>query len=67
VAISNMYPEARSVGLWLRHGWPVAVGYVAGFFTLLLVLGWHPHEKHKAWAVPAPAVAGAAGAAPARR
>jgi len=20
VALSNMYPEARSVGLWLRHG-----------------------------------------------
>jgi hypothetical protein len=21
VALSNMYPEAKSVGLWLRHGW----------------------------------------------
>jgi Na+/H+ antiporter NhaD/arsenite permease-like protein len=21
VAISNLYPEAKSVGLWLRHGW----------------------------------------------
>jgi len=47
VAISNMYPEARSVGLWLRHGWHVALAYVLGFFVLLLVLGWHPHEKHK--------------------
>jgi Na+/H+ antiporter NhaD/arsenite permease-like protein len=42
VALSNMYPEARSVGLWLRHGWHVAVAYVIGFFVMLVVLGWHP-------------------------
>ena len=24
VAISNMFPEAKSVGAWLRHGWHVA-------------------------------------------
>ena len=42
VALANMYPEARSVGLWLRHGWPVAVAYVVGFFVMLAVLGWHP-------------------------
>jgi Na+/H+ antiporter NhaD/arsenite permease-like protein len=47
VALSNLFPEAKSVGRWLRHGWFVAVGYVAGFFALLLLLGWHPHEKHK--------------------
>ena len=35
VALSNMYPEARSVGLWLRHGWHVAVAYVIGFFVML--------------------------------
>ena len=28
VAISNLYPEAKSVGAWLRHGWHVAVAYV---------------------------------------
>ena len=28
VAISNMYPEAKSVGRWLRHGWFIAVAYV---------------------------------------
>ncbi|GAB4058136.1 citrate transporter [Uliginosibacterium sediminicola] len=43
VALSNMYPEARSVGLWLRHGWHVALGYVVGFLVLLALLGWHPH------------------------
>jgi Na+/H+ antiporter NhaD/arsenite permease-like protein len=42
VALSNMYPEAKSVGLWLRHGWHVAVAYVIGFAVMLAVLGWHP-------------------------
>ena len=42
VALSNMYPEVRSVGLWLRHGWFIAVAYVIGFFVLLAVMGWHP-------------------------
>ena len=43
VAITNLFPEARAVGPWLRSGWHVAVAYVVGFFTLLLILGWHPH------------------------
>src|SRR5437899_6289050 len=42
VALSNSFPEAKSVGLWLRHGWHVAVAYVIGFFILLWVLDWHP-------------------------
>jgi Na+/H+ antiporter NhaD/arsenite permease-like protein len=41
VALSNMYPEAKSVGQWLRHGWYVAVAYVIGFFVMLGVLTWH--------------------------
>jgi Na+/H+ antiporter NhaD/arsenite permease-like protein len=58
VALSNMYPEAKSVGRWLRHGWHVAVAYVLGFFALLWTLGWEPHEPHRATpAVPAPASA----------
>ena len=48
VALSNMYPQAKSVGLWLRHGWHVALAYVIGFFVLLAVLGWHPNPPHKA-------------------
>jgi Na+/H+ antiporter NhaD/arsenite permease-like protein len=48
VALSNMFPEAKSVGLWLRHGWHVAVAYAIGFFVLLAVMGWHPNERHKA-------------------
>ncbi len=47
VAVSNLFPEAKSVGQWLRHGWMIPVGYVIGFFVMLVVLGWHPHEKHK--------------------
>ncbi|HET7671410.1 MAG TPA: citrate transporter [Burkholderiales bacterium] len=48
VAISNMYPEARSVGRWIRHGWHVAVAYVLGFFVMLALVGWHPHDPLKA-------------------
>ena len=47
VALSNMYPEAKSVGAWLRGGWHVAVGYIVGFFVLLAVLGWHPDAPHR--------------------
>jgi Na+/H+ antiporter NhaD/arsenite permease-like protein len=47
VALSNLFPEAKSAVQWLRHGWFVAVGYVVGFFVMLAVLGWHPHEPHK--------------------
>lgn len=48
VALSNSYPESKSVVLWLRHGWHVTIAYVIGFATLLLVVGWHPHPPHKA-------------------
>jgi Na+/H+ antiporter NhaD/arsenite permease-like protein len=48
VALSNLYPQAKSVGLWLRHGWHVAVAYMVGFFVLYAVLGWHPNAPHKA-------------------
>jgi hypothetical protein len=57
VALSNMYPQAKSVGLWLRHGWHVAVAYVIGFFVLLAVLGWHPNAPHKASVAEKPAPA----------
>ncbi|WOH47836.1 SLC13 family permease [Bradyrhizobium sp. sBnM-33] len=45
VALSNMYPEAKSVGRWVRHGWPVAVAYVIGFLVMLAILGWHPDPR----------------------
>ena len=43
VAVSNLFPEAKSVGQWLRQGWYIAVGYVVGFFVLILIAGWNPH------------------------
>ncbi len=45
VALSNLYPEAKSVGAWLKGGWHVAVAYVVGFFILLAVMGWQPQAK----------------------
>jgi Na+/H+ antiporter NhaD/arsenite permease-like protein len=42
VAISSLYPEARSVWAWLRAGWHVTLAYVLGFVVLLLTLGWAP-------------------------
>jgi len=47
VALTNMYPEAKSVGRWVSQGWPVAVAYVVGFFVMLAVLGWHPDAALK--------------------
>jgi Na+/H+ antiporter NhaD/arsenite permease-like protein len=47
VALSSMYPQAKSVGLWVRHGWPIAVAYVIGFFVMLAVLGWNPDGDHR--------------------
>jgi Na+/H+ antiporter NhaD/arsenite permease-like protein len=47
VALSNMYPEAKSVGRWLRHGWHIALAYVVGFFVMLALLGWNPDAPHR--------------------
>ncbi len=41
VALSNMYPQAKSVGSWIKGGWHVTVAYIVGFFVLQAVLGWH--------------------------
>ncbi len=48
VALSNIFPQAKSTGSWLKHGWHVTVGYIVGFTVMLLVMGWHPHAPHKA-------------------
>jgi Na+/H+ antiporter NhaD/arsenite permease-like protein len=53
VALTNMYPEGKSVLAWLKGGWHVTVAYVIGFFVVLAVLGWHPD----AWQRPDPAAA----------
>jgi Na+/H+ antiporter NhaD/arsenite permease-like protein len=42
VAVANLYPEAKSVGAWLREGWYIVVAYCVGFTALLAILGWNP-------------------------
>lgn len=42
VALTNLYPEARSVWRWLREGWYVPIAYVVGFLVMLGVFGWDP-------------------------
>ncbi|MBL8489180.1 MAG: citrate transporter, partial [Rhodocyclaceae bacterium] len=61
VALSSMYPEAKSVGQWLRHGWHVALAYVVSFLCMVAILGWHPQPLNKN----APAQPGAVQTAPA--
>ncbi len=53
VALSNLYPEAKSVFAWLRGGWHVTLAYVLGFAVLMATLGWQPHAPHKAPRAPA--------------
>jgi len=47
VAVSNLFPEAKSVAAWLRHGWHVILAYFVGFFVLLFTIGWFPHAPHR--------------------
>jgi Na+/H+ antiporter NhaD/arsenite permease-like protein len=47
VALTNLYPEGKSVGKWIKNGWHVAVAYVIGFFVMLFIMGWTPHEPHR--------------------
>ena len=46
VALSNIFPQARSVSGWLRRGWHIPLAYVLGFFVMLWTLGWEPHAPH---------------------
>ena len=47
VAMSGLFPEAKSARNWLVNGWHVAVGYVLGFFAMFFLLGWHAHPLDK--------------------
>ncbi len=42
VAVSNLFPEAKSVGRWVKEGWHVTVAYILGFIAIMLIWGWHP-------------------------
>jgi Na+/H+ antiporter NhaD/arsenite permease-like protein len=37
VALTNLYPEGRSVFQWLRLGWFIPIAYVFGFLAMLAV------------------------------
>ncbi len=42
VAISNLHPQAKDTGAYLRHGWHVPLAYVVGFAVLMATFGWRP-------------------------
>jgi len=48
VALTNLFPEGKSVWAWLRGGWHVTLAYVVGFAVVMATLGWQPHPPHKA-------------------
>lgn len=47
VAITNKFPEGRSVAKWLKSGWWIALAYAIGFFVLLALRGWEPVIGYK--------------------
>jgi len=44
VAITNDFPEARSVKAWLKEGWYIALAYTVGFAAMLFIFGWNPES-----------------------
>jgi Na+/H+ antiporter NhaD/arsenite permease-like protein len=48
VALTNLFPDAKSVFAWLRAGWHVALAYVIGFALMLVVHPWAPDVPHRA-------------------
>jgi Na+/H+ antiporter NhaD/arsenite permease-like protein len=42
VAVSEVVPDVRSVGVWVRNGWHVPLGFLAGHAAMILLRGWHP-------------------------
>ena len=57
VAITNKFPQARNVKVWIKEGWHVIAAYIIGFFALYLTLGWEPADNklHKEPAAKCPA------------
>jgi Na+/H+ antiporter NhaD/arsenite permease-like protein len=42
VALTNEFPEGRSIKAWLKEGWYVPVAYVVGFTAMMILVGWQP-------------------------
>ena len=47
VALTNMYPEGRSVIAYIKAGWHVTLAYIVGFMVMLAIGTWAPHPPHK--------------------
>jgi hypothetical protein len=52
VAVANLFPEAKSAGQWLRHGWgssgtcaPLHSATSPASSPCCSILGWHPHAN----------------------
>lgn len=40
VAITNEFPEARSLRRWIAQGWYIPIAYAVGFMVMLTLWGW---------------------------
>lgn len=47
VALTSRFVEGRNLFSWLKHGWHIAVAYVAGFLVLYATLGWNPPKAEQ--------------------
>ena len=47
VAVSSIFPEAKSVAAWVKGGWFVVLEYLVGFAAMLAVTGWHPQPQER--------------------
>lgn len=47
VALSNMFPEARSTKEWIKQGWHVIMAYVIAILVMIAIMGWHPEIPHR--------------------
>lgn len=47
VAITNKFPEGRSVFKWIKGGWHIIVAYVIGFAAIALIWGWEAESNKK--------------------
>lgn len=47
VAISSIFPEAKSAFAWIKGGWFVVLAYLVGFAAMLAVIGWHPDPTER--------------------
>jgi Na+/H+ antiporter NhaD/arsenite permease-like protein len=47
VAISSVFPEAKSAVAWIKGGWFVVLAYLVGFAAMFAVTGWHPQPKER--------------------